>query len=82
MKVLVTGASGFIGRAVVARCLDDGMTVTAVTRDSSRVTPADRLRVVELAADDPAGWPEALAGHESRTPSVRRAAIEAPPSRS
>jgi nucleoside-diphosphate-sugar epimerase len=65
VNVLVTGASGFIGRAVVARCLDDGMTVTAVTRDSSRVTPADRLRVVELAADDPAGWPEALAGHDA-----------------
>lgn len=38
MKVLVTGASGFIGRHVVARLLAQGHTVTAVARNAERAS--------------------------------------------
>lgn len=36
MKVLIAGASGFIGRAVVHRCLKAGIEVSAVVRDTGR----------------------------------------------
>lgn len=36
MKVLVTGASGFVGRHLVKRCLSDGWQVTTLSRSSSR----------------------------------------------
>jgi UDP-glucose 4-epimerase len=37
MKVLITGASGFVGRHLVKRCLSDGWQVTALARQFSRV---------------------------------------------
>lgn len=36
MKVLIAGATGFIGRAVVRRCLSAGIDVVAVVRDTDR----------------------------------------------
>lgn len=50
MKVYVTGASGFIGRRVVARLLEQGHSVVAFTRDPSKL-PADprvEIRQVDL----------------------------------
>ncbi len=35
-KILVTGATGFVGKRLVRRLLDDGHTVTILTRDVSR----------------------------------------------
>lgn len=35
MKVLVTGASGFVGRHFVQRCLSDGLEVTALVRQAN-----------------------------------------------
>jgi nucleoside-diphosphate-sugar epimerase len=40
MKVLVTGAGGFIGRPVVARLLANGHRVVAIDRDPSRLAKA------------------------------------------
>lgn len=66
MRVLVTGAAGYLGGHVVARLCDEGHAVTALLRGASRASPwlAARARplVCELSdAIDPA----ALEGHDA-----------------
>lgn len=52
MKILVTGASGFVGRHLVRELLARGHEVTAVGRDASRLGTLDwRDRVKFVAAD-------------------------------
>lgn len=48
MKVYVTGASGFIGRHVVARLLDRGHSVVAFTRDPSKLPADPRIEVRQV----------------------------------
>lgn len=70
MKVLVTGAAGFVGRHVVARLLDRGHEVVAVARDEAKARKLswfDRVRFIACdihgAIADPAerfGRPEAV----------------------
>lgn len=63
-RVLVTGANGFVGRAVCARLLEEGHAVTAAVRSADR-------RVAEGAEPRPTGpieaadWPRIVAGHEA-----------------
>lgn len=57
--VAVTGASGFIGRRVVAAALARGWTVRALVRDPQSLAEAGRLSVAPWDARDPA----AAAGH-------------------
>ncbi|CAI8767470.1 NAD-dependent epimerase/dehydratase family protein [Pseudomonas marginalis] len=52
MKVLVTGASGFIGRHVVARLLERGHSVTAVARNAARAEPLNWPDTVRFVACD------------------------------
>ncbi len=47
MTVVVTGASGFIGRPLVTALLGAGREVIALTRDASRIEPRPGLRVIE-----------------------------------
>lgn len=55
MNITIFGASGMIGRLVVAQALAAGHDVTAFTRDAARVTTEhDRLQVVEGDVTDPA----------------------------
>ncbi|WP_225727544.1 MULTISPECIES: NAD(P)-dependent oxidoreductase [unclassified Nocardia] len=67
MKVLVTGASGFLGGALVRRLVDDGEHEVAIlARGSSRLDdlgPAiDRVRVIVGDLADPASLDRATAG--------------------
>ena len=62
MKVLVTGANGFVGRALVAQLIGRGRTVVAAVRRESHDLPSGALRIpVGDLAGDP-DWSAALAG--------------------
>ncbi len=67
MRILVTGASGFVGSLLVPRLLADGHEVTAFGRDAGRVraalAPVD-VRVVQGDALSGRGVQEALTGAE------------------
>jgi UDP-glucose 4-epimerase len=58
--VLVTGASGFVGRALVARLRAAGRRVVAAGRPGSALPEADRA--LRAAAPDPGALRRALAG--------------------
>jgi len=49
-RALVTGATGFVGRALTARLLADGWEVAALVRDPARLDPAAEAIVADLAA--------------------------------
>jgi 2-alkyl-3-oxoalkanoate reductase len=65
MKVLITGASGFIGRYVVAAALRKGYDMRAVVRSSQQPLPwpsHPQLEVMHLDLRDTAHLPSALEG--------------------
>lgn len=62
MRVLVTGATGFVGRNVVARLLTEGVGVRALTRRPERAGLPAGAEVVRGDLTDPASVAPALAG--------------------
>ncbi|WP_033344318.1 NAD(P)H-binding protein [Catenuloplanes japonicus] len=60
--ILVTGATGTIGRHVVELLLGRGIPVRAMTRSPERVVAADGLEVVAADFEDPASLRRAAAG--------------------
>ncbi|MDP3236882.1 MAG: NAD(P)-dependent oxidoreductase [Myxococcales bacterium] len=68
MRVLVTGASGFIGLHLVRALVDGGHQVTALVRLAARVGPFARhskVTVVEAELEDHARIAAVLPGHET-----------------
>lgn len=63
MKVVVTGASGFVGRPLCRRLAGLGMAVTAVTRRPGVVDGADILALGDIGPDTE--WSAALAGADA-----------------
>jgi dTDP-6-deoxy-L-talose 4-dehydrogenase (NAD+) len=66
MKVLVTGATGFVGRHVIPRLLEHGHTVTAVARDETKARNFswfDRVRFVACDIHRPIDKPVELFGN-------------------
>ncbi len=51
MKLLLTGASGFVGGAVLAASQSRGMSVRSVFRSDAPVAEGDAVTVSSLAAD-------------------------------
>lgn len=56
MHVFVTGATGYLGGALVARLLERGHDVRALVRGAGRLEPAARLHVVQGDALDAAAF--------------------------
>lgn len=63
--ILVTGATGTIGRHVLRLLSDRGLPVRAMTRDPARVPPAPGVEPVRADFTDPAGLAAAVAGVEA-----------------
>ncbi|MDR3268080.1 MAG: NAD(P)-dependent oxidoreductase [Tannerella sp.] len=64
-KILITGASGFIGSYLTEEALRRGYDVWAGIRASSSLArlPQDRVRYIDLRYDDPEALTAQLAGH-------------------
>ncbi|GAA4722584.1 Nucleoside-diphosphate-sugar epimerase [Promicromonospora umidemergens] len=65
-QVFVTGGSGFIGRVLVRRLLDEGHSVRALVRSaaSAQVVTAFGARAVTGELTDPATWQDAVTGSD------------------
>jgi uncharacterized protein YbjT (DUF2867 family) len=67
-RLLVTGATGYIGGRLVYRLLEEGHAVRALVRDPRRLSGREwwqRVDVVQGDAQDPAAWRLALDGIET-----------------
>lgn len=62
MTVLVTGASGFVGSALVDKLLTDNVSVRACHRPARNVPHRQREVVISVSIDSTTDWREALSG--------------------
>ncbi|MEU3273537.1 NAD-dependent epimerase/dehydratase family protein [Saccharomonospora sp. NPDC006951] len=62
MRVLVTGAGGFLGRTVTAKLVQDAHEVTALVRPGGSDVSAERARIVEADITDASQLHDALQG--------------------
>src|ERR1700736_3968951 len=64
-KIAVTGASGFIGRAVVEALHKQGHDITALTRAPERTRFANDVRTARFEPNDATPQPEAFEGQDA-----------------
>ena len=65
MRVLVTGATGFVGGRLVPALVDRGHDVVALVRDRGRYDPPEGVAVAEGDLLDPGSFDAALEGVEA-----------------
>jgi hypothetical protein len=71
MRIAIIGATGNVGRKLVAEALSRGHQVTAIARDTSKVSKQDRLIAKNGDVNTPAALSAALSGHDVVISSVR-----------
>ena len=64
MKILITGATGYVGDRLLPKLLQSGHEVTCMVRDASRFSPNLGVQVIEADVLHPGGLPAALQGIE------------------
>ncbi len=64
MKILITGATGYVGGRLLPKLLQSGHEVTCMVRDASRFSPNLGVQVIEADVLHPGGLPAALQGIE------------------
>jgi len=65
MKIALVGASGNIGSKVVGELVSRGHTVTAIARNSEKLSASDKVQVRTGDASDPAALAALLKGHDA-----------------
>jgi putative NADH-flavin reductase len=66
MKLAIIGATGFVGSAVLNEALQRGHEVTAIARNTDKITTKnEKLTPVAADADDSANLAKVLAGHDA-----------------
>lgn len=65
MNVALIGASGFVGKAILKELLQRGHQVTAIVRNTEKISKADDLTVVSANALNEIELSEAVTGHEA-----------------
>lgn len=65
MKIVLIGASGFVGTAVLKEAVERGHSVTAIVRNPGKVAAADGVTVKKLDVTDGEALTEALKGHDA-----------------
>lgn len=65
MRVLLTGATGFVGRQVLKALREAGADITATLRPGQVLAGVERLETTDLFAESSAFWEKAAHGHEA-----------------
>jgi putative NADH-flavin reductase len=71
MKIALIGATGNIGKVLLAEALGRGHDVTAIVRQPDKLAPQPRLTIRQGDISDTRGLPGLLAGHDAVISSVR-----------
>jgi putative NADH-flavin reductase len=65
MKVVLLGASGFVGSAILKEALDRGHQVTAVVRNQGHLNPTQQLKIQITDVYDSAALAAVIVGHDA-----------------
>ncbi|WP_429039339.1 NAD(P)-dependent oxidoreductase [Aeromonas media] len=64
MKIALIGASGFVGSAILNEAVSRGHSVTAIVRNTSKLTPHPQVTAVAVDAQDPQALADVIKGHD------------------